>query len=41
MERMCRLGRLAPDVWMQQAVGAQISARPLLEGTEKAVEKIK
>ena len=37
MERMCRLGRLAPDVWMKQAVGAAISAQPLITGTEAAV----
>ena len=40
MERMCKLGRLAPDVWMQQAVGARISARPLVQGTEGAVGKL-
>ena len=40
MERMCRLGRLAPDVWMQQAVGAEISAQPLVDGTDKAVEAL-
>ena len=40
MERMCKLGRLAPDVWMQQAVGAEISARPLVQGAEQAVGKL-
>jgi hypothetical protein len=37
MERMCRLGRLAPDVWMQQAVGNDLSSQPLLEATEAAL----
>ena len=39
MERMCRLGRLAPDVWMQQAVGSDLSSRPLLEATEAALSR--
>jgi hypothetical protein len=37
MERMCRLGRLAPDVWMRQAVGQELSADPLLAATEQAL----
>jgi len=41
MERMCRLGRLAPDVWMQQAVGAPVSSKPLLDATEAALLRIK
>jgi len=40
MERMCRLGRLAPDVWMQQAVGSPVSAAPLLEAAATALEKL-
>lgn len=38
MERMCRLGSITPDVWMQQAVGEPISPRPLLESANKALE---
>jgi hypothetical protein len=37
MERMCKLGRLTPQVWMQQAVGEKISVEPLLSAAKKAV----
>jgi oligoendopeptidase F len=30
-ERVARLGRLTPDLWMRNAVGSPISARPLLD----------
>lgn len=40
MERMCKLGRIAPQVWMQQAVGAPISPQPLIEAAEGAVKRI-
>ena len=40
MERMCKLGRLAPDVWMQQAVGSEISAQPLLRSAKQAMGKL-
>jgi hypothetical protein len=36
-ERICRLGRLTPDAWMRQAVGAPLSATPLLTATEEAL----
>ncbi|MCI0514104.1 hypothetical protein L0128_12885 [candidate division KSB1 bacterium] len=38
MERMCRLGRLTPDQWMQTAVGEAISVQPMLnaEGIEQS-----
>jgi hypothetical protein len=39
MERMCRLGRLSPDVWMQQAVGSDLSAEPLLQATRAALKQ--
>jgi len=38
MERMCRLGSITPDVWMQSAVGEPISTRPLLDSANKALE---
>jgi hypothetical protein len=41
MERMCALGRIAPDLWMKQAVGAPISSRPLCEAALKAVGKVR
>jgi hypothetical protein len=40
MERMCRLGRIAPDVWMQQAVGEKVSSQPLLDATRAALEQL-
>jgi oligoendopeptidase F len=41
MERMCSQGRLAPNLWMKQAIGTPISSKPLLEATEKALRLIK
>ena len=41
MERMCRLGTLTPDAWMNKAVGNPISAEPLLSAAGKAVKVIK
>ncbi|OGC03145.1 hypothetical protein A2V82_13275 [candidate division KSB1 bacterium RBG_16_48_16] len=41
MERMCKLGRLTPDVWMQQAVGSPISVEPLLMSVREAVAALK
>lgn len=40
MERICQLGRLAPDVWMQQAVGNEVSSVPLLSAAEEALNRI-
>ncbi len=40
VERMCKLGRLAPQVWMQEAVGSPISARPLLTAAEYALQHL-
>ncbi|NOZ60929.1 MAG: hypothetical protein GXO74_04540 [Calditrichaeota bacterium] len=40
MERMCRLGSIAPGVWMEAAVGGPISAEALVFATEKAVTMI-
>jgi hypothetical protein len=37
-ERICRLGQLTPDAWMRQAVGAPLSAQPLLDAAARAVE---
>jgi hypothetical protein len=37
MERMCRLGRLTPARWMEEAVGAPLSAEPLLRAAEAAL----
>ncbi|MCI0573388.1 MAG: hypothetical protein L0Y66_21800 [Myxococcaceae bacterium] len=36
-ERMATFGNVVPDVWMQHATGAPVSAEPLLRATEAAV----
>lgn len=41
MERMCRAGRLTPQLWMKNAVGEEISAEPLLAAARQALEVIK
>jgi hypothetical protein len=41
MERMCRAGRLTPQLWMKNAVGEEISAQPLLAAAREALEAIK
>jgi hypothetical protein len=38
-ERVAKLGRLTPDAWMRQAVGAPLSAEPLLAATERALAR--
>ncbi len=40
MERMCRLGRLAPDVWMERAVGGPISSEPLIRAADSALDQL-
>ena len=41
MERMCRQGRLTPDLWMEKAVGHVVSSAPLLLAVESALGVIK
>lgn len=36
-ERMCTLGRVLPDLWMEHATGKPVSADSLLEATARAV----
>ena len=38
---MCRLGRLAPQVWMQQALGEPIQADGMIQEAEQAVQQLK
>ncbi|MCZ6649389.1 MAG: hypothetical protein O7D35_01870 [Acidobacteria bacterium] len=38
-ERICRLGRLTPNAWMEQAVGAPLSAEPLLKAAAAALSR--
>ncbi|RCK71616.1 MAG: hypothetical protein IGBAC_1587 [Ignavibacteriae bacterium] len=41
MERMCKLGAITPDLWMQLAVGEPISTTPMLSAANKALQVIK
>jgi hypothetical protein len=41
MERMCLAGRLIPQLWLENAVGEEISAAPLLQAAEEALKVIK
>ena len=40
MQRMCCLGSITPSAWMKQAIGADVSAEPLIEATKIAVKKL-
>lgn len=39
IERMTKLGAVVPDLWMEHATGAPVSAAPLLRATERALSK--
>jgi hypothetical protein len=36
-ERMAKLGRIAPDLWMKQATGSRVGPEALLDGVERAL----
>lgn len=40
VKRMYSIGRVAPQVWMKNAVGEELSEKPLLEATSKAVQDL-
>ena len=40
IDRLYALGCLAPQIWMQQAVGSKISTAPLLDAVHQAVEAV-
>jgi hypothetical protein len=40
VDRMWRLGRLTPQVWMQKATGENISAEPMIIATKEALQPI-
>jgi oligoendopeptidase F len=40
MERMCSTGSIAPDLWMQKAVGSPVSPQPLIQAAEEALGKV-
>jgi hypothetical protein len=41
MERMCVLGAITPEAWMQQAIGAPVSPEPLLRAVAIALKNVK
>jgi hypothetical protein len=41
IERMCVVGAIPPDAWMQNASGEPVSAGPLLRATERALSTTK
>ena len=38
IERMCKLGNIAPDLWMEQAAGSPVSADALLQAAKDALK---
>jgi hypothetical protein len=40
MERMCKAGAITPNAWMQAAVGAPISAQPIIDAARKAAAAV-
>lgn len=40
MERMCKLGSITPNAWMQAAVGAPISAQPIVDAARQAAQEV-
>jgi hypothetical protein len=40
-ERVAQIGTVTPNEWMRQAVGAPLSATPLVEAAEKALTQLK
>jgi hypothetical protein len=40
-ERVARLGRIAPDLWMKQATGSPVGPEALISAAEQALDKIK
>jgi len=41
VERMCRIGNIAPDLWMTQATGSPVGAEALLAATAEALKAVK
>lgn len=40
IERVCRIGNLTPNQWMNEAVGEDISFKPLLSASENAIDNV-
>jgi hypothetical protein len=41
VERICRQGRISPDLWMMHATGSEVGPEALLKATEEALKKLK
>ena len=41
VDRIWSIGRLTPEIWMQKAVGEDISIKPMIEAAEEALKHIK
>ena len=41
MERICKAGNILPNEWMKNAVGSEVSAKPLLNAVNSALKNIK
>jgi oligoendopeptidase F len=41
IERMAKLGNIAPDLWMKQATGAPVGAEALLEAAKRSLQEIR
>ncbi len=39
-ERMCGMGNVTPDLWMQNATGSPVGPQALLAATERALERL-
>jgi hypothetical protein len=39
-ERMAVMGRITPDLWMQNATGSRVGAEALIEATERALKEL-
>jgi hypothetical protein len=40
-ERMAKMGRVTPDLWMEHATGRPVGPEALLEATEKALQRVR
>jgi len=38
MERMCLAGNIMPQMWMKNAVGSEISVKPMLQAVDRALK---
>jgi hypothetical protein len=41
IDRIYRIGRCTPQVWMQQATGVKLSSEPIIKAADEAADKVK